>query len=845
MKVSLNSIKSLGYEDIFNLPINNLADKIGAQLGALEELPVHLGVLYDGIVVAKVMSCIDHPNANRLHVCLIDDGGVVKNVKRDVKGYVQVVCGAPNVKEGMLVAWLPPGSVVPSSVASDPFVLEAKELRGVVSNGMLASPSELAITDNHDGLLEILPEEVGKALAVPGTLFQKLYGLDDYILNIENKMFTHRPDCFGLLGIGREIAGIQGRAFQSPEWYVTEPKKPAINGAKLDLKFKNELPKLVSRFVLVPMSNVSVHASPVWLQSTLARHGIRPINNVVDVTNYYMILTGQPLHAYDYDKVKAASNGTATIVVRHPKAGEKISLLNGKTVEPRAEAIMIATDKQLIGIGGVMGGADTEVDHETKNIILEIANFDMYSIRRTSMTHGLFTDAVTRFNKGQSPLQNLAVALKAAAELTVLSGAEVAGEVIDDNHLSSSIMKRQSLYEPIAITAEFINDRLGLTLSLSEIETLLSNVEFKVEAKGSELTVTAPFWRTDIEIREDLVEEVGRLYGYDKLPLQLPLRDLTPATENQLLSMKSAIRSALSKAGANEVLTYSFVHGNLLDKVGQDKTKAYQISNAISPDLQYYRISLIPSLLDNVHANIKAGYDEFALFELGKTHSLEQPADVEGLPSEYDITALVIVANDKLKKTGAAYYHARKLLTNLVGDRLVFSPITDEMKQFSMVSPYDTNRSAMVATENGKFLGIIGEFKSSVARQLKLPKYCAGFEVDTDVLGELIAKRQSYVVLPRFPKVTQDMTLKVSANLNYQELFNLVSNELSKVLPDNSLSSITAVDIYQREDDKDHKQVTLRFVISNYIRTLTDKEVNALLDKVAETAKTKFSAARI
>lgn len=845
MKLSLNSIKRLGYEDLFKMPVNELADKIGAQLGALEELPVHLGVLYDGIVVAKVMSCIDHPDANRLHVCLIDDGSVVKNVKRDKNGYVQVVCGAPNVKEGMLVAWLPPGSVVPSSVGSDPFTLEAKELRGVVSNGMLASPSELAITDNHDGLLEILPEEVGKALAVPGTPFQKLFDLDDYILNIENKMFTHRPDCFGLLGIGREIAGIQGKAFVSPDWYVTEPKIPALNGNKLDLKFKNELPKLVSRFVLIPMSNVSVHASPVWLQSTLARHGIRPINNVVDITNYYMILTGQPLHAYDYDKVKALSGDTAIIIVRHPKAGEKITLLNGKTIEPRAEAIMIATDKQLVGIGGVMGGADTEVDNETKNIILEIANFDMYSIRRTSMTHGLFTDAVTRFNKGQSPLQNLSVAVKAAAELTALSGAEVAGEVIDDNHLSSSVMKRQSLYEPVTITAEFINDRLGLALSLVEIKNLLTNVEFKVEAKGSELTVTAPFWRTDIEIHEDLVEEVGRLYGYDKLPLQLPVRDLTPAPEDQLLSMKSAIRLALSKAGANEALTYSFVHGNLLDKVGQDKAQAYQLSNAISPDLQYYRISLIPSLLDKVHANIKAGYDEFALFELGKTHSLEQPADSENLPSEYDITALVVAANDKLKKSGAAYYQARKFLTNLAGNRLVYSPITDEMKNFSITKPYDLNRSAMVSTEDGKFLGIIGEFKSSVSRQLKLSKYCAGFEVDTEVLGELISQRQVYVVQPRFPKVTQDMTLKVASELNYQELYDFVSSELNKSQPAHSLSLIEPVDIYQKEDDKQHKQTTLRFVISNYDRTLTDKEVNNLLDKIAEAAKTKFSATRI
>ena len=845
MKVSLNSIKALGDEDLFSLPINELVNKIGSQIGALEEEPHYLGALYEGVIVVKVVSCVIHPNANRLHVCLIDDGGVAKNVERDKDGYVQVVCGAPNVKAGMLLAWLPPTSTVPSTVGKEPLVLEARELRGVVSNGMLASSSELAITDNHDGLLEIKPEEVGLELSKPGIPFKQLYGLDDYIIDIENKMFTHRPDCFGLLGVGREIAGIQGKAFVSPDWYVAGPKLPVASSEELAIKFENKLPKLSKRFVLVPMNNVTVGPSPIWLQSVLSRHGIRPINNVVDITNYYMILTGQPLHAYDYDKLKAVSGDSASIVVRQPKAGEKITLLNGKTIESRAEAIMIATDKQLIGIAGVMGGADTEVDNDTMNIILECANFDMYSIRRTAMTHGLFTDAVTRFNKGQSPLQNMAVALKAAAELTKLSGAQIAGPIIDDNHLDADVMKFLSIHVPVTISPEFINLRLGLELSSEDIKTLLQNVEFTVTEKGSELFVSAPFWRTDIEIREDVVEEVGRLYGYHKLPLVLPERDLTPATEDTTLSAKSAIRSLLCKAGANEILSYSFVHGNLLDKVGQDKTKAYQLSNAISPDLQYYRISLIPSLLDKVHANIKAGYDEFAIFELGKTHSLEQPADSEGLPSEYDITALVVAANDKLNKSGAAYYQASRFLTNLTGDKLVFSPITDEMKDFSITKPYDLNRSAMVSVKGGKFLGIIGEFKSSVSGQLKLPKYCAGFEVDTAVLGELINQRNNYIALPRFPKVTQDMTLKVSVDLNNQDLCDFVSVELTKIQPGHSLSSLESVAIYQKVDDQAHKQVTLRFVISNYDRTLTDKEVNGLLDKVAATAQTKFSATRI
>ncbi len=304
---------------------------------------------------------------------------------------------------------------------------------------------------------------------------------------------------------------------------------------------------------------------------------------------------------------------TATIVIRKPNKDEKLKLLNGKEIEPRKEAIMIATDKQLIGVGGVMGGSDTEVDENTKNIILECASFDMYSIRRTSMEHGLFTDAVTRFTKGQSSLQCGVVLAKIVDEIHQYADGKVASKMIDDKRNVKPL-------DPVKVNAHFINQRLGVDLSAADIKKLLENVEFKVDANNDELTISAPFWRTDIEIPEDIVEEVGRLYGYDKLPLDLPKRDLTPAAKDPSLALKSQIRAKLSKSGANEVLTYSFVHGDLLDKVGQDKKNAFQVANALSPDLQYYRLSLAPSLLEKVHPNIKAGYDEFALFELGKAH---------------------------------------------------------------------------------------------------------------------------------------------------------------------------------------------------------------------------------
>jgi phenylalanyl-tRNA synthetase beta chain len=872
MKVSLNWVKQ--YLD-FELPaVDELVERIGAQLGAVEEVE-NLGEKYQGIIVAKVVSCEDHPDADRLHVCKIDDGGKAQNVERDENDHVQVVCGAPNVREGLLVAWLPPGTTVPASVGKEPFVLERREIRGVISNGMLASPKELALGDSHDGILELGeapnprhsgldPEskavDSGSAAGMtstkapkPGDDFAQTFGLDDTVIDIENKMFTHRPDCFGVLGVAREIAGISGQQFTSPDWYLrTQREALDIDGESLSLGVRNELPELVPRFLVVPLSNVTVKPSPLWLQTYLLRSGIRPINNVVDITNYMMLLTGQPMHAYDYDKVKTAGGGESCLmIIRYPKHDEELSLLSGKTVRPRDEAILIATATRPIGIGGVMGGGETEVDENTKNVILECANFDMYSIRRTSMAHGLFTDAVTRFNKGQSPLQNAEVNAKAVQMLRELAGAKVAGSVIDNNHVDEQSRERRWVHPPVPVTTEFINSRLGFDLSATDIQRLLGNVECSVTADGDRLLVTAPFWRTDIETREDVVEEVGRLYGFDKLPLELPKRSIQPVPKDPLFELKSKVRDTLAKAGANEVLTYSFVHGDLLQKAGQDPAHAFQVGNALSPDLQYYRLSLTPSLLDKVYPNIKAGYDEFALFELGKTHSLRHTTDDDGLPAELEMLDLVYANSDKHWKSGPAFYDARKFLLRLVNhfgfwiEYRLFESESDD----PAAKPYDYTRSARVFVRGTDIeLGIVGEFKANVRRALKLPVRTAGFSISLTAFMQAAEHPTIdwYQPLPRFPSVTQDVTLQVPAELPFDALYWFVAQEAKLTASEHAKVLFPrVVDIYQASDDKSHKRITLRLVVANYERTLTDVEVNKLLDDVAAAAHEKFGAERV
>jgi phenylalanyl-tRNA synthetase beta chain len=295
MKVSLSIVRALAgtEKDIASIGTDELTKLATNRLGGLEGVTEY-GRRFDGVVVARVMSCVDHDNSDHLHVCMIDDGGVAKDVGRDKDGYVQVVCGAPNVREGLLVAWIPPGATVPSSLdESEPFVLSKREIRGKLSNGMLASPKELGLFDSHEGILEINPGEKGAESAKPGEPFKNLYGLDDILFDFENKMFTHRPDCFGQIGVGRELAAITGQKFSSPAWYW---KIAHFDEAKEHpgLAISNEIDSLVPRIMAVTMKNVKVGESPTWLKAELSRLGSKPVNNVVDISNYVMHLTGQP-----------------------------------------------------------------------------------------------------------------------------------------------------------------------------------------------------------------------------------------------------------------------------------------------------------------------------------------------------------------------------------------------------------------------------------------------------------------------------------------------------------------------------------------------------------------------
>lgn len=407
----------------------------------------------------------------------------------------------------------------------------------------------------------------------------------------------------------------------------------------------------------------------------------------------------------------------------------------------------------------------------------------------------------------------------------------------------------------VSVATEFINERLGLKLSKAEITKLLENVEFEVTDSGDELKIIAPFWRTDIEIPEDIVEEVGRLYGYDHLPLELPVKPISPAAKDQTLTLKSQVRDILSAAGANEVLTYSFVHGDLLEKVGQDPDNAFQLTNALSPELQYYRQSLVPSLLDKVHGNLRAGHSKFALFELNQTHGKDYIDKETKLPMEEYRLGFVFAADDKAAEcySGAPFYQAKKyLLTLLEGlgmTDVVFESAENHAPKMAIskaaMAPFEPKRTTIVKTLNGEFIAELGEFRSLVRKNLKLPQFVAGFEADLQQLLKL-QKSTSYQPLSKFPSTDQDISLKVASDVSYQQLTVVVTDVLVQATKEQGYrSSVKAIDIYQDEKDQSHKHITLRITLNHNERTLKTEEVNKLLDQIAKTAHEKLKATRL
>lgn len=824
MIISLNWLKK--FTDI-NIPVDELAKLIGSRLVEIEKID-NIGEKYKDVLIVKVIDSKKMEGSDHLSICKIDDSGAVKDIERDENGYIQVVCGAPNMRSGLLVTWLPPKSIVPSTFNdAEQFTLDTRNLRGFLSNGMIASAKELDISDDHTGILEITDD------IKPGTKFSEAYELDDYLLDIENKSLTHRPDCFGIIGFAREISAICGNKFSTPDWL----KNISMNNNKsydLSINVKIDDSNLSSRYQAVIMDDIKLSTkSPLMVQTYLSRVGVRPINAIVDVTNYLMLLTGQPLHAFDYDKLKKLNaDNNVEIHVRSGRDGEKLELLNGKVIELTNDDIVIASADQPIALAGAMGGVSTAIDDSTNSIVIESATFNLYSLRATQMRHGIFSEAITRFTKGQPASLTNPVINNAIQMITEFTNAKQASSVYDDY-----VIKQDEIN--IQINASKINEILGSNFNKDEITNILNSIEFDLIKKSNDISnVIVPYWRCDIHILEDIVEEIGRIGGFDNINPTLPTRKFTAIKPVDFDSFRSKIRKILVRAGANETLLYSFIHGDILKKAGLDINNSYKIINSISPDLQYYRQTLSPTLLGSAYLNTKQGFDEFAIFEINKVHKKSDGLTNEGVPNESNSLALVFT--NKFSKNSAPYYQAKRIVEYLcesLGIELKYKLIDDENPETAI---FEKRRSAIIVDK--KFeqkIGIVGEYKSSIIKSFKLSEYSSGFEVDINSIFDIYKKLGSnYKQQSKYPSTERDICFKVINNINYDQIINEIENT---ILQSDISMTILPVDIYHAKGS-DTKNITIRVKLNSTEHTLTSDEVTEVINKISQNVISKTNA---
>ncbi len=797
MKISLNWLKKYVDIDVNNGDLEKLID---SRLVEIEEV-IDESKKYDNIFIVKVVECEAIPETH-LHLCKVDAG---KHELAGEDGLVQVVCGAPNVHAGMLAAWIAPGAIVPASVHEDaPFVIGKRKMLGKYDSfGMLAGADELDLGDDHSGIVEIDPE-----MAKPGDKLADIFELDDAILDIENKSLTHRPDCFGLLGFAREVAGILGKEFKS------EPAVEESDFKKIGVSIADTA--ICPRYSgVVLKKHGEIKKKYLSLQDTiLAKAGMRPVDPIVDATNYLMLLTGQPLHAFDCDKFLAVGKTTEPKVgVRLAKKGEKLVLLDDSEVELAETDIVITSNDVPVALAGAMGGKSTMIDETTKNVIIESATFSLYNLRKTQMAHGIFSEAITRFTKGQPAYQTLNVALKCAEALK--DGFEIS-EVIDSGFKPEKIV--------VKITTDEINNLLGTKYSNKEIVKTLENVEFKVEADGNNLSVTAPAWRTDIHIKEDIIEEVGRLNGYDNIEPILPAH--ATAEKNALVSLKSKIRNFYSQTGANELLTYTFVHGDLIEKVGQDVKNSYRLVNSISPELQYLRQQIVPSLLVKAYDNLRAKHLEFALFEMNQVFLRHDGVDEDGVPIANNNLAMVVVDNTEKTK----YYLAKKYLEALggkLGINFELKPFVPAKEKYEAY--YEEKRSASVYVGD-VLVGVIGEIKNSVAAKLKLPRGVAAFEISLDEVVKFATSKKNISSFSDFPSVSRDLTIKTDKT--YAEIYGKIKDILEQT---GLVYTVEPTSIYRGENDAKNS-ISFHLTFADMNKTLESNEILALMNDLEKIA---------
>ncbi len=812
MQVSYNWLKEYV---TFDLSPEELAHKL-TMAGIAVDAVEYPGKGIENVVVGAVEEITAHPNADRLVVCKVNVG----------EETIQIVTGAPNVRENVKVAVALAGARLPNGLK----IKEAK-LRGKVSAGMVCSAQELALDPKHfpedqrDGII-IFPDDVPV-----GEDIKKVLGLDDHILVLD--LTPNRADCMSVVNVAREVAAVTGGEFKLPDFQVQEaPVEPARQWAEVEIKEED----LCHRYVARIITDVNIGPSPMWMQQRLRAAGVRSINNVVDVTNYIMLELGQPMHAFDYEKLAGHK-----VIVRRAAAGEKIVTLDEDEHELDTDMLVIADVRRPVAVAGVMGGLDSEVTENTKTILLESAYFQGTSVRRTSRKLGLRSESSNRFEKGIDKEKAAAAADRAAQLLAAVSGGRVAPGAID-------VYPKPWQQPVITLRCQRVNHLLGTKMSCREMKQMLEGLFLQVDGKEEQvLQVKVPSYRSDLNAEIDLVEEVVRLYGYGNIETAMPAGRLAGETSTLEQTLRNSATRVLLGCGLNEVISYSFISPGAMDRLQLPPDHEWRqniaIQNPLSEEQSVMRTTLLPGLLDTAAKNFKRRQTDLALFEVGKVFYPTGRA----LPEERThIGAIVsgqIVRGWVAKPETMDFFYLKgiveELLRQLAVGNYSFEPFAED-EQHPSLHP---GRSAVITcksadTPDGEIIGYIGEVHPGVLDKMGLQQRAAVTEIDLPKLEKFARMVPAYRPLPKFPAVVRDMAVVIPEQFPVADI-----NVVIKEAGGNLLKAVYLFDVYKgRQIPDGYRSLAYSMKYQADNRTLTDEEVTALHEKIQAVLREKFNA---
>lgn len=739
---------------------------------------------WENVVVGEVVKLDRHPNADRLSLPTVDIGNGETR---------QVVCGAPNIAAGQKIAYASIGAKLIDGHTGEPTTLKKAKIRGVESQGMVCSERELGLSDEHEGIL-VLPDDAPVGVPLSEILGDTIFDFD---------LTPNRPDLFSILGIAREVAALTGTKVRDPSIQYEEKGAQAKSKARVTI----EAPDLCPRYVAAIIENIEIGPSPEWMQERLTAAGLRPINNVVDITNYVMLEMGQPLHAFDYDNVARHH-----IIVRRAEKKERIRLLDGSRHRLGEDTLVIADAEHAVAIAGVMGGHDSEVTKKTKTVLLESANFNGPSIRRTSQGLKIRTDASTRFEKGLSPHLPPIAAARAVRLLVEHCGGKAAKGVIDVNPGEAKQTK-------VTLKMDRLVRVLGIEPEDSQVRQILTSLGFGARwMPPDRFIVRVPHWRTDVTIADDVIEEVARIIGYDQLPTSQLRGEIPPLVPQPRRDLRERVRDALSDAGMQEIISYSMTDMETLQKVLPKEDLAVaqplRVANPLSRQYEYARTTLRHALLESLAANIRGNQALISLFETARVY---MPREGD-LPDEVESVCGVVSGRlpDRWgRPTGdeAGFYDAKARVEHLLG-RVRVAAEYREAADFA----YLPGRTAEIFAGEAR-IGILGEIHPRVAEKFDIDRPVAMFELDLDALLPHVPEIPHFQPILQHPALEEDLAVIVADDVSAARVQALI-------LASNLVRSARVFDVYSGDPIPKGKK-SLAFAVSYQAegKTLTDEDV--------------------